>query len=328
MVDDLVVLDLDPGLQLVRLAEKVVLVQRVEVVDAVGRRLVVMGHPSSNGSFGMPEIASDGIQVMDVTADSTRMGPPPVSGNAKPVRACGLVRSAQAWVALRWCLRQKVSAPARPATLRASNGFFARPPLPDDFAARFALNVAKRLLPFHTAQPRMAFLRLKMLMEGCCSSYCPDLPLPLAGGTVSSGAGGGGGDTGFTGFTGLPSWPGPLPWLLLVSGLGGLTFFGLCVLTGFSGLARFSALTGLTGFAGFSAFGPWSREGGSTLSSCGVTTGSGFSTAIRPGCSRWSRRALTEAGLNGFWSWRASCAGATTEAALGTLAGGIAVFAW
>jgi hypothetical protein len=29
--------------------------------------------PISNGIFGMPEIASDGIHVMDVTDDSTRM---------------------------------------------------------------------------------------------------------------------------------------------------------------------------------------------------------------------------------------------------------------
>src|SRR5215210_2635974 len=32
--------------------------------------------PHSKGSFGIPEIASDGIQVMDVTDDSMRMGPP------------------------------------------------------------------------------------------------------------------------------------------------------------------------------------------------------------------------------------------------------------
>src|SRR5215208_8191590 len=32
--------------------------------------------PISNGIFGMPLIASEGIQVMDVTDDSTRIGPP------------------------------------------------------------------------------------------------------------------------------------------------------------------------------------------------------------------------------------------------------------
>jgi hypothetical protein len=43
LVDDLAVIDLDPGLELVRLAEEIVLVQRLEVVDPVGRRFVVVG---------------------------------------------------------------------------------------------------------------------------------------------------------------------------------------------------------------------------------------------------------------------------------------------
>src|SRR4026207_1839529 len=43
VVDDLAVVDLDPGLELVRLAEHVVLLQRLKVVDAVGRRVVVVG---------------------------------------------------------------------------------------------------------------------------------------------------------------------------------------------------------------------------------------------------------------------------------------------
>ena len=42
----------------------------VEVVEPVRRRVVVVRDPGLDGSFGMPEIASDGIQVTAVTDDS------------------------------------------------------------------------------------------------------------------------------------------------------------------------------------------------------------------------------------------------------------------
>ena len=86
VVDDLAVLDLDPGFQVVRLAEPVGVAQPLEValLDAVRRRLVVVvPMPSSNGSFGIPSIASDGIHEIAVTEDSYRIAVPfPVAGGS------------------------------------------------------------------------------------------------------------------------------------------------------------------------------------------------------------------------------------------------------
>jgi hypothetical protein len=45
VVDDLAALDLDPGIQLVGLPEGVRLVEPVEVLDLLRRRLVVAGDP-------------------------------------------------------------------------------------------------------------------------------------------------------------------------------------------------------------------------------------------------------------------------------------------
>jgi hypothetical protein len=56
---DLVAVDLDPGLQLVRLAEEVVLVQHVEVDEPVVRRLVVVGDAHVEGQ---PVEALDGAE--------------------------------------------------------------------------------------------------------------------------------------------------------------------------------------------------------------------------------------------------------------------------
>jgi hypothetical protein len=42
-VDDLAVFDLEPGLQLVRFSEEIGAVHRLDVVDAIGRRRVVVG---------------------------------------------------------------------------------------------------------------------------------------------------------------------------------------------------------------------------------------------------------------------------------------------
>jgi hypothetical protein len=58
LVDDLAVLDLDPGLELVRLAEHVVLVEGLEIVDAIGRRGVVVRDPHLKGHL---RHAGDGL---------------------------------------------------------------------------------------------------------------------------------------------------------------------------------------------------------------------------------------------------------------------------
>ena len=43
---------------------------KVALLQAVGRGLVVLPDPSSNGNLGIPSIASDGIQEIAVTEDS------------------------------------------------------------------------------------------------------------------------------------------------------------------------------------------------------------------------------------------------------------------
>ena len=74
-VDDLAVVDLDPGSELVRLAKAVLVAEKLQLAgsEPVGRRIVVRRHPSSKGSFGIPSIASDGIHVTAVTDFSTLM---------------------------------------------------------------------------------------------------------------------------------------------------------------------------------------------------------------------------------------------------------------
>ena len=53
-VKDLAVLDFDPRLQLVRLAEEISPVHRVDVVDAIGRRGVVMGNAERERKLRQP----------------------------------------------------------------------------------------------------------------------------------------------------------------------------------------------------------------------------------------------------------------------------------
>src|SRR5215210_685272 len=63
-------------------------------------------------------------------------------------------------------LRQKVSAPARPAIPTARSDLFGRPPSTDGVAL-FALRFAKRLPIFQTPQPRTAFRRLTIPTARC-----------------------------------------------------------------------------------------------------------------------------------------------------------------
>ena len=54
VVDDLVVLDLDPRFQLVRLTEEVGAVHRLEVVDPVRGRIVVVGDAERERQLRQP----------------------------------------------------------------------------------------------------------------------------------------------------------------------------------------------------------------------------------------------------------------------------------
>ena len=71
-VDDAPVLDLDERAQLVGFAEAIAGAERLEIVDPIGRWLVVCVTPNSNGIFAGPVIASDGIQEIAMTDDSKR----------------------------------------------------------------------------------------------------------------------------------------------------------------------------------------------------------------------------------------------------------------
>ena len=68
-----VVTDLDERPQLVRLADASAS-QRVEILDHVRRRVVVVDDADRGGIFGSPSTASDGIHETAVTDDSTRTG--------------------------------------------------------------------------------------------------------------------------------------------------------------------------------------------------------------------------------------------------------------
>jgi len=72
------------------------------------------------------------------------------------------------------------------------------------------------------------------------------------------------------------------------------------------------------------------REGGSALTSrcTGFARVSGLTATLLPTFSRCTRRAVTEAARNGFWSLRASWDGASTEATLETGVPADAGFAW
>src|SRR5256886_1968055 len=100
--------------------------------------------PISNGSFVMPSIASDGIQVIEVMDDSARTR-----------------RQSALWRRR----RQKVSAPAMPARVTASSDLFGRPPSTDGIAP-FALGLMTRLPIFQTLQPRTALRRLTIDTPG------------------------------------------------------------------------------------------------------------------------------------------------------------------
>ena len=76
VADDPAVLYVDPGLQVVGLSEAIVVTQPVRDRPLrVGRAEAASYFPipSSNGSFGIPSIASDGIHDIAVTEDSTRI---------------------------------------------------------------------------------------------------------------------------------------------------------------------------------------------------------------------------------------------------------------
>jgi hypothetical protein len=114
--------------------------------------------PISNGILGMPEIASDGIQVMDVTDDSMRTEPSLGRQRRDATRARASVQPGSGYESsVPRRLRQNVSAPA--ITLTATHDFFE---WPEGEAALFALRLAAVLLSCQTLQPSTAFLRLSI----------------------------------------------------------------------------------------------------------------------------------------------------------------------
>ena len=77
VADDSPVLNIDPGGEAIGLAKAILVAQALEVafLEMLRRRLVVRA-TDSNGSFGIPSIASDGIQEIAVTDDSMRITHP------------------------------------------------------------------------------------------------------------------------------------------------------------------------------------------------------------------------------------------------------------
>src|SRR5436189_3492425 len=115
----------------------------------------------------MPEIASDGIQVIDVTDFSIRMWSPSlpavvVAGKPKPTRRPGLVAVEVQSLAERRP-RRNTDAPANAAKTTAIRDLFGFPPSTDGAAPR-AFFLPTRFATFQTAQPMTALRRLIMLM--------------------------------------------------------------------------------------------------------------------------------------------------------------------
>src|SRR4051794_28962180 len=116
----------------------------------------------------MPEIASDGIQVIDVTDFSIRMWSPSlpavvVAGKAKPTRRPGLVGPVGVQSLAEMRPRRNTDAPATAATTTAIRDLFGFPPSTDGVAPR-AFFLPTRFATFQTAQPMTALRLLTMLM--------------------------------------------------------------------------------------------------------------------------------------------------------------------
>src|SRR5436190_6886066 len=115
----------------------------------------------------MPEIASDGIQVIDVTDFSIRMWSPSlpavvVAGKAKPTRRPGLVGAVEVQSLAERRPRRNTDAPANAAKTTAIRDLFGFPPSTDGAAPR-AFFLPTRFATFQTAQPMTALRRLIML---------------------------------------------------------------------------------------------------------------------------------------------------------------------
>src|SRR4051794_3022381 len=111
----------------------------------------------------MPEIASDGIQVIDVTDFPTRMGDPSLPGcpdNAKRERGRGLVRTRRGQSVVRR-VRTNANAPATAARATAISDFVGLPPSAVGVAPR-AFFLPMYLASCQTAQPIIALRRLNM----------------------------------------------------------------------------------------------------------------------------------------------------------------------
>src|SRR5438094_8155337 len=111
----------------------------------------------------MPEIASDGIQVIDVTDFSILIGEPSlpanvVVGKAKSAGLPGLVRTERVQSVAERRPRRNANAPATAATTTAISDLFGLPPSTDGVTSR-AFFLPTRFATFQTAQP-MTALRL------------------------------------------------------------------------------------------------------------------------------------------------------------------------
>src|SRR5437667_7046119 len=109
----------------------------------------------------MPEIASDGIQVIDVTDFSIRIGEPSlptdvVTGKAKPAGPPGLVRTERVQSVAERRPRRNANAPATAAITTAISDLFGLPPSTDGVTSR-AFFLPARFATFQTAQPMAAF---------------------------------------------------------------------------------------------------------------------------------------------------------------------------
>src|SRR5438876_6209089 len=120
----------------------------------------------------MPEIASDGIQVIDVTDFSIRIGEPSlpadvVAGKTKPAGPPGLVRVVRGQSVDEQRPRRNANAPAAAARKTAISDVFGLPPSTDGVTSR-AFFLPARFATFQIAQPMTA---LRLLITLTTTAY-------------------------------------------------------------------------------------------------------------------------------------------------------------